>query len=56
VYERESAMAEAEQLYKHLEEEGEEGQIIARRIQVYVGSCEQFSDMYLTRDVTNRVK
>ena len=56
VYERESAMAEAEQLYQHLEEEGEEGQIIARRIQVYVGGCEQFSDMYLTRDVTNRVK
>jgi hypothetical protein len=55
VWEREAANVEAEQLYRDLGE-GEEGFHIAQRVRVYLAASEQFSDMYLTRDVTNRVK
>lgn len=56
-YERECALGRAELLYRELEEwEGKVGRKLADRIRVYVGAGEQFSDMYLTRDVTNSVK
>ncbi|KAL8969892.1 MAG: hypothetical protein Q9197_004103 [Variospora fuerteventurae] len=54
-WERESALRSAALLYRELEDT-EEGKRLADRIKVYVGAGEQFSDMYLTRDVTNSVK
>ncbi|MCJ1342374.1 hypothetical protein MMC31_000556 [Peltigera leucophlebia] len=54
--ERECAVDAAEVLYKNLESEGAAGRKIADHLRVYFGCCEQFSDMYITRDVTNRVK
>ncbi|KAL9013480.1 MAG: hypothetical protein Q9173_001836 [Seirophora scorigena] len=65
-YERSCALTTMETLCRELEEEGKEPnkagkrkgkkKWLADRIRVYVGAGEQFSDMYLTRDVTNGVK
>lgn len=55
-YERQCAINSAETLYRDLEAEGAAGRKVADCLKVYIGACEQFSDMYLTRDVTNRVK
>ncbi|KAI4156797.1 MAG: hypothetical protein L6R39_001019 [Caloplaca ligustica] len=56
-YERKCALDTAEVLYHDLESAyGVEGKTLADRIRVYIGAGEQFSDMYLTRDVTNSVK
>ncbi|KAL8923015.1 MAG: hypothetical protein Q9208_004827 [Pyrenodesmia sp. 3 TL-2023] len=56
-YERDCALGTAELLCRELEEgEGKVGRKLADRIRVYIGAGEQFSDMYLTRDVTNSVK
>lgn len=55
-FERRCAIEAANTLYVELEDEGEAGRKLSDAIRVYIGSCEQFSDMYLTRDVTNRVK
>ena len=54
--ERDRALEHAAALYRDLEAEGEDGRRIADCLRVYIGACEQFSDMYLTRDVTNRVR
>lgn len=56
VYERQRATQEMEELCEMLEREGIEGKDISRCLRVYMGACEQFSDMYLTKDVTNSVK
>jgi hypothetical protein len=56
VYERKCAMEIAEELYKDLEAEGKDGKDIADALRIYIGTCEQLFDMYLTKDVTNRVK
>ena len=56
VWEREQAKTEMEALCETLEKEGAEGKAISRNLRVYMGACEQFSDMYLTKDVTNSVK
>lgn len=56
VFERKCAIETSKILYKALGADGEEGERISDSIRVYMGGCEQFSDMYLTRDVTNRVK
>lgn len=55
-YERQCAINSAETLYRDLEAEGAAGRKVADCLKVYIGACEQFSDMYITRDVTNRVK
>ncbi|KAL8704958.1 MAG: hypothetical protein Q9201_001904 [Fulgogasparrea decipioides] len=55
-YERRCALGAAEELYRELEGEGEEGRRVVECLRVYMGACEQFSDMYITRDVTNSVK
>ncbi|KAI4175676.1 MAG: hypothetical protein LQ348_006136 [Seirophora lacunosa] len=68
-YERSCALTTMETLCRELESEAEEPKAgagegkrrqgkkwLADRIRVYVGAGEQFSDMYLTRDVTNGVK
>ena len=55
-YERDCALSSADMLYKELEAEGEVGKKLADRIRCYIGAGEQFSDLYLTRDVTNTVK
>lgn len=56
-HERNMACILGEKLYSSLEEEkSEEGKIIASFMRVYFRSAEMFSDMYLTRDVTNTVK
>ena len=55
-YERQCAVQTAEVLYKDLESEGSVGKKLADRLRVYIGGGEQFSDMYVTRDVTNSVK
>lgn len=56
VFERKCAIDTSQILCKDLEAEGEEGKRVSDAIQIYMGGCEQFSDMYLTRDVTNTVK
>ena len=56
VHERKRAKEEMEEVCAELEREGREGMEISRCLKVYMGACEQFSDMYLTRDVTNSVK
>lgn len=55
-YERKCANDSAEVLFKELEAEGAAGRTISSYIQIYIGATEQFSDMYRTKDVTNRVK
>ena len=55
-YERKCATDSAEVLFQELEAEGAAGRTIALYLKIYLGGSEQFSDMYLTRDVTNRVK
>ncbi|KAL8808700.1 MAG: hypothetical protein Q9200_004115 [Gallowayella weberi] len=55
-YERRCALQVAEELYADLEKEGKEGKRIAESLRVYMGACEQFSDMYVTKDVTNSVR
>ncbi len=55
-YERRCALETAEALYRELEKEGEEGKRVRDCLRVYIGAGEQFSDMYVTRDVTNSVK
>lgn len=55
-YERRCALETAEALYRELEKEGEEGKRVKDCLRVYIGAGEQFSDMYVTRDVTNSVK
>ena len=54
--ERENALAQAGALYCDLEAEGVDGRQIADCLRCYIGACEQFSDMYVTKDVTNRVR
>ncbi|KAI4263582.1 MAG: hypothetical protein L6R42_001282 [Xanthoria sp. 1 TBL-2021] len=55
--ERELALAGAERLYAELEkEEGEAGKRVVECLRVYFGACEQFSDMAVTKDVTNSVQ
>ena len=54
-YERKCANDSGEVLFKELEAENAAGRTISRYLQIYLGACEQFADMYLTRDVTNRV-
>jgi len=56
VHERKRANQEMQELCEILEKEGMEGKDISRCLRVYMGTCEQFSDMYLTKDVTNSVK
>ncbi len=56
VHERQRANQEMQELCEILEKEGMEGKDISRRLRVYMGACEHFSDMYLTKDVTNSVK
>lgn len=56
VDERRRALEVAETLYGELEMDGREGKRIRDCLKVYMGACEQFSDMYVTRDVTNSVK
>jgi hypothetical protein len=55
IFERQCALETADKLYKSLETEGETGTKITDALKVYMGGCEQFSDMYLTKDVTNSV-
>ncbi|KAL8953131.1 MAG: hypothetical protein Q9222_001014 [Ikaeria aurantiellina] len=56
-FERQSASNTAELLYQELEAEAEVwGDMLADRIRVFVGAGEQFSDMYLIRDVMSSVK
>lgn len=55
-YERKCATDSAEVLFQELETEGAAGRTIALYLKIYLGTCEHFADMYLTRDVTNRVK
>ncbi|PWY86714.1 hypothetical protein BO70DRAFT_422322 [Aspergillus heteromorphus CBS 117.55] len=56
-HERRMADYLGDKLYKSLEDEGgKEGRWIAGALRVYFRSAELFSDMYLTRDVTNTVK
>ena len=55
-FERQCAVDTAELLYKDLESEGSAGKKVADRLRVYIGAGEQFSDMYVTKDVTNSVK
>ncbi|CAG8953635.1 hypothetical protein HYFRA_00010094 [Hymenoscyphus fraxineus] len=56
IFERKFAIQAAEILYDVLGEDGSEGNKISDAVRVYMGGCEQFSDLYLTRDVTNTVK
>lgn len=55
-YERQCALDGAEVLLSDLEAEGAAGKKVANCLRVYMGACEQFSDMYVIRDVTNRVR
>lgn len=55
-YERKCASDFAKVLFQELEAENTAGRTIALYLKVYLGACEQFADMYLTKDVTNRVK
>ncbi|KAL8730563.1 MAG: hypothetical protein Q9166_004017 [cf. Caloplaca sp. 2 TL-2023] len=55
-YERQCALEAADKLYSDLEGQGEEGRRITECLRVYMGACEQFSDMAMTRDITNSVK
>lgn len=55
-YERQCAAESAEVLMKDLRGEGSVGGKIADCLRVYIGASNGFSDMYVTRDVTNRVK
>lgn len=56
-HERRMAEFAADQFYQTLQDEGTTaGKAIASAMRVYFRSGELFSDMYLTRDVTNTVK
>ena len=56
-HEREMADLVAARFYKSLQEEGTEaGARIAQAMRIYFRSGELFSDMYLSRDVTNSIK
>ncbi len=55
-YERQCAKEKADVLLRSLEAEGAAGRKIADCLRVYFFTCELFSDMYVTRDVTNSVK
>ena len=55
-YERQCAKERADVLFRSLEAEGAAGRKVADCLSVYFFACELFSDMYLTRDVTNSVK
>ncbi|KAL8799888.1 MAG: hypothetical protein Q9182_005545 [Xanthomendoza sp. 2 TL-2023] len=52
-YERGFALQVAEELYADLEKEEKEGKSVVESLRVYMGACEQFSDMYFTRDATD---
>ena len=56
VHERFRARTEMEDLCQILQLEGDAGKQVSGCLKIYMGACEQFSDMYLTRDVTNSVK
>ena len=51
-YERQCAVDSAEILLRDLRAEGVAGKKIAGCLRVYVAAGDQFSDMYVTRDVT----
>ena len=55
-YERRHTNEELDELYKELEAEGAEGKRVADWTGVYYAGGDQFSDMYLVRDVTNTTK
>lgn len=56
-HERHMAHILEKMLFSSLEEEkSEEGKTVTSFFKVYSRSAEMFSDMYLTRDVTNTVK
>ena len=55
-YERRHTNIELDELYKELEAEGAAGKKIADWLGVYYAGGDQFSDMYLVRDVTNGIK
>ncbi|KAL8794969.1 MAG: hypothetical protein Q9195_002551 [Heterodermia aff. obscurata] len=56
VHERVQARTEMEELCQTLQLEGDAGRQVSGCLRVYMSGCEQFSDMYLTKDVTNSVK
>ncbi|MCJ1377536.1 hypothetical protein MMC17_000631 [Xylographa soralifera] len=55
-YERQCAAHIAKVLSKSLTAEGVTGKKVADYLHAYLGYSEQFADMYVMRDVTNRVK
>ena len=55
-YERQCAADTAEVLIRDLRAEDSVGRKIADCLRVYIGASNGFSDMYVTRDVTKRVK
>ena len=55
-YERQCAMDAAADLYKDLESEGSVGKGVADRLRVLIGTGEQFSDLYVMRDISNTIK
>lgn len=55
-YERRRTDEGLVELYKELEMEGYEGRKIADLLRVYYAGGDQFSDMYLVKDVTNGTK
>ena len=55
-YERQCAADSAKVLIRDLRGQGSVGRKIADCLRVYIGASDGFSDMYVTRDVTNRVK
>lgn len=55
-HERDRTNAELSELYAELEAEGAEGKKIADLLGVYYAGEDQFSDMYLVRDVTNSTR
>ena len=55
-YERRHTNAELAELYEELRGEGSDGAKIAEWLGLYYAGGDQFSDMYLVRDVTNGTK
>lgn len=55
-YERKCANEFATDLFQELEAEGAIGRAITLNVKIYVEAFEQWADLYLNRDVTNRVK